>query len=117
MVLSVLSLFFLDCVLEQDVKYERGENLFSPDGLTLNKVTRNKEQCANLCADTIGCAFWSWDGQGGKMCFLKKSSARRVAGFEGFVSGTPQCGEGKHGIIRNTILKEKQDNVGIFSYL
>ena len=85
MILSVPDLLFLDCVLEQDVNYN-GENL-------LNKATKTHELCANLCADTILCAFWSWDSTG-KMCWIKKSGAGREDKV-GFLSGTPQCGEGE----------------------
>jgi hypothetical protein len=63
-----------------------GNNL---PGLASPRVPSSAE-CCQVCVDTEGCLFWTWDGAGNQRCYLKDGDAGRAFGA-GHVSGIPSC--------------------------
>ena len=87
-----------ECLIDEKTDYN-GDDI--PGG----KKTESQQACADLCASTEGCCFWTWQknnqgkglfskGKGAKRCVVK-SGKGRIKKNSGMVSGNRACGTGK----------------------
>jgi len=72
------------CITEKSVDYN-GADIANP------KIIGSQQGCANYCASTECCCFWTWNKQ--KNCFIKSSKGdRRENSGAVLVSGNRGCG-------------------------
>ena len=72
-----------ECVINEKTDY-------NGDDIKEHKITETQQACAERCASTEGCCFWTWNKH--KECFVKRSKGQQK-GNKGAVSGNRACGK------------------------
>ena len=70
------------CVVEEKIDY--------PGYDIKMEIVANQEECAKLCATTVGAHFWTYHDEV-KKCWVKTSNSVKVSD-DRFVSGNRGCG-------------------------
>ena len=83
------------CKIEENIAYDQNDIVVHgtrafPHG---TNSAKNRESCADLCASTEGCFFWTWTTKG-DLCWIKNSKSGREVNV-GAVSGNKKCGVDK----------------------
>ena len=98
------------CKIEENIDYNSNDIVVHgtcafPHG---TNSAKNWQSCADLCASTKACSFWTWSTKG-DLCWIKNSNSGRKVNV-GAVSGNKKCGVDKtqhhYPIYRSSLCKK-----------